>query len=712
MWALFLALSSAAADEGMWLPQQTAALGPSLAQAGMTVPVRDLMDLSSHPLGAIVSLGHCSGAFVSGSGLVATNHHCVGGALQVNSDATHDRATQGHVARTPAEELPAGATSRIYVIERLDDVTPEITGAIRTGRRATPDAERRDVIDTASKALVADCERTPSRRCRVVEQHEGLQYLLEVKREIQDVRLVYAPPASVGSYGGEVDNWMWPRHAGDFALLRAYVAPDGTSAPFHPDNVPLQTANHLALDTDGVAPDELVWMAGFPGRTSRHALALELEHHLTRVTPARTALRRDLIGLLEAAGAADPDSAPVLAAPIGWLQNSVKYGEGLLARLGDGAAVAAKQADEAALVAWIAVDPERTEQWGGALEQVQALIAEGQAHPQRDLVVQHLTDLPHLLDTAHVAVRWAVEAEKPDLARDRGYQDRDRKRHEASFARLEKTLVLPADQAVTAYLLRAHEGLAAGDQVPALTAWLAAQGGVDAALVRLYDAPALAGLDARLALLDADRATLAASTDPWVELAWALETHLAAERDAAEARSGPLLRLRPQVQAAMLAFHDTAVYPDADGTLRLTFGTVSGAVPQDGLMYLPQTTVRGMVAKAGPAPFDAPDWLLAAAASSPESRFADPRLGDVPVAFLSTLEATGGNSGSATLNADGELVGLVHDVTWESIASDWAYEDAVARSVHVDVRYLLWVLSVTDGADPVLQELLGRAEAL
>jgi hypothetical protein len=712
MWALTLLLSTALADEGMWLPEQTGALGPELAAAGMTVPVRDLMDLSSHPLGAIVSLGHCSGAFVSGDGLVVTNHHCVTGALQVNSDADHDRAGQGHVAVDRAQELSAGPTSRVYSVERLSDVTDTITAKLKTGRRATPDADRRDVIDQASRALVASCEDGGSRRCRVVEQYGGLRYVLEVKREIQDVRLVYAPPASVGSYGGEIDNWMWPRHAGDFALLRAYVAPDGTSAPYAAENVPLQTPNHLMLDTGGVQAGELVWMAGFPGRTSRLALATELDHTIARVTPFKTDLRRDMLRLIEASAQAHPDTAPVLSAPVDWLSNSVKYGEGLMARLGSGDAVAAKQAEEAALAAWIADRSPGTEQWVGALEQLGALLAEGQAHPERDIVASHLSYSPDLLSVAHTALRVAIEGEKPDLERDRGYQTRDRERHEGSFKRLDRTLELTADRAVTGHLLAVHEALPAAEQVPEVRDWIAAQGGVDAALERLYGATTFADLDTRLGLLNADRATLEASTDPWLELACALEIHLARERDAAKVRSGAILRLRPLVMEALLAFRDGPVYPDADGTLRLTFGTVQGAIPQDGLQYQPQTTVRGMVAKAGPAPFDAPEWLLAAAADSPESRFADDALGDVPVAFLSTLEATGGNSGSATLNSDGELVGLVHDVTWESIASDWAYEGAVARSVHVDVRYLLWVLSVTDGAGPLSDELLGRGGEL
>ncbi len=708
MLAWILALSAVFADEGMWLPDQVGPLGPSLAQAGMTVPVRDLMDLSSHPLGAIVSLGHCSGALVSDDGLVVTNHHCVLRALQVNSDAAHDRAREGYLALTRAQELPTGPNFRIAIIERMEDVTERVTAGIRTGRRATPDDQRRAVIERASKTLVAECERAQSRRCRVVEQDGGMRYLLEVKREIQDVRLVYAPPTSVGSYGGEIDNWMWPRHAGDFAFLRAYVGPDGTTAPPSPDNVTLETPNHLMVDSAGVQPGDVVWMAGFPGHTRRNALALELEHTLTRRLPAEITLSRSLLEILRTSISAHPDTAPILAAPIAGLENGIKYKEGLLARLGDGRALAAKKSEEAALLAWIAEEEDRTVAWGGVLEQTHVLIAEGQAHPERDALVSRLVRDPDLLATAHTGLRMARESQRPLLDQDPGYQARDRARHQGRFQRLDHTLELTSDRAVTRTLLLAHQALPPAEQVPEVSAWLTAQGGVSPALERLYSAMELARLENRMALLDASVASLEASTDPWLELACALETHLVREREAHKQRTGAFLRLRPQVQEAMNAFREGPVYPDADGTLRLTFGSVEGAVPRDGLMYLPQTTVGGMVAKAGPPPFDVPDWLLAAAREAPASRFVDPVLLDVPVAFLSNLEATGGNSGSATLNADGELVGLVHDVTWESIASDWVFEASVARSVHVDVRYLLWVLSVTPGAENLLAELLGK----
>jgi len=699
-----VALGLAFAGEGMWLPGELAPLGPDLAARGLEVPLYELVELTGHPLGAIVSLGHCSGAFVSADGLVATNHHCVGRALQVNSDAEHDLATDGYLAPTRDQELSAGPAARIYLVERLDDVTEQIKASIK---RRTKDEERRAVLDRAMAELVETCERTPHRRCRVVEQYDGLRYVLEVKREIEDVRLVYAPPVSVGSYGGEVDNWMWPRHGGDFALLRAYVALDGSSAPYHPDNVPLLSSNHLVLDTDGVSDGDFVWMAGFPGTTSRHALALELRHQLEVATPLKTALREELLDLMQTHAEAHPEAAPILGAPLDWMANSVKYGHGLLGRLEGSSAVAEKEAREKALVAWIAADEDRTERWGGALEQVRELIAEDQAHYQRDLVVGHLVSFPDLLVVAHQAWRFATEADKPDLDRDAGYQDRDRKHTAERFRQLDRTWEPGSDRVLCEHLLRRHAALPLDEQVLGLNAWLAEQGGLGPALERLYDQPVLGTVEGRLALLEADRAALEASTDPWVELAGVLEAHLVVERVAQEQRAGVLLRVRPLVEEALLAFVPGAIYPDADATLRLTFGTVKGAVPRDGLMYLPQTTVAGMVAKAGPAPFDAPAWLLEAAEASRTSRFVDDSLGDVPVAFLSDLEATGGNSGSATLNEAGELVGLVYDVTWESIASDWVFEAQVARSIHVDVRYLLWVLSVTSGAEAVLGELLG-----
>ena len=228
---------------------------------------------------------------------------------------------------------------------------------------------------------------------------------------------------------------------------------------------------------------------------------------------------------------------------------------------------------------------------------------------------------------------------------------------------------------------------------------------------RLHENPSLASTEGRLALLAATAAELAASAYPWVQLAGALDAWLAPRRNLDKARKGARLRLQPDYVDALRNFTDGDLYPDANGTLRVTVGRVEGYTPADGLLALPQTTVAGMVAKAGAWPFDAPDRVLQAAARSRESRWVDPALGDVPVDFLTTLDTTGGNSGSATLDSQGRLVGLIFDGNYEAMSADWVFDPVLTRSIHVDIRYMLWILDEVEHADWILDELgMGSAQ--
>jgi hypothetical protein len=306
-------------------------------------------------------------------------------------------------------------------------------------------------------------------------------------------------------------------------------------------------------------------------------------------------------------------------------------------------------------------------------------------------------------------LRFATERSKPDIKRDRGMQERDLPRWKAYLERMQKSLWLPADQRMFARALEEHAALPAEQQVQSLTAWVADQGGAEAALKALFEAPALAEVEARLALADAPLATILASDDPWVSLARVMESELwGPQRDRAEREAGAEARLMPVYMEALLQSREH-VYPDANSTLRLTIGQVSGYSPADAIIMQPHTTVAGMVAKAGPDPYDAPDWLLAAAADSTSSRFVKAGLGDVPVNFTSTLDTTGGNSGSATMNARGEFVGLLFDGNYEAMSADWLFDPELTRSIHCDVRYVLWVLEQA-GADALLAELGVAAE--
>ncbi|MCB9743561.1 MAG: S46 family peptidase [Alphaproteobacteria bacterium] len=700
--SLALTLTAPAqADEGMWLPEQLPAMAETLAEMGLELPAEQLADPLSAPLGAVISLGGCSASFVSDQGLIATNHHCVSGYLQYNSDGEQNRARDGYLAPDRASELSAGPTARVQVVESIEDVTDRVNARIR---RRTKDLQRAELVEAAIKEIVAECEQAPDRRCRVVDVYAGQQYRLITALELQDLRVVYAPPRSVGDYGGEVDNWEWPRHGGDFSLLRAYVAPDGSAAPFAEENVPYQPKHHLRIATGDLDPGDFVMVAGYPWETYRHHSALELRFDHEVGYPFWIDLLQRELDILEEESAASAQAAARLADPIDGTSNFLKYCEGMQDNFSRPGALEPKLQEDAALRAWIDELPARQERHGAALSEQDALITKGQASFRRDTLVGGLFWASDLLSAAHKAYRLSVEREKPDLKREFGYQERDEERLRQRLEQMERALWLPAERRLLELMLTELAALPPEQQVPELSAWLAAQGGMAAALERLYDDPELAETEARLALLEADRATLEASEDPWVQLAVALEAHLAPKRFADKVDAGARLRVDPVVMEALIASRGGLVYPDANGTLRVTVGHVQGYSPRDAVQYLPQTTLPGVVAKAGEEPFDAPARLLEAA-GAPGERWVDPDLGEVPVDFLTTLDTTGGNSGSATLNGRGELVGLIFDGNYESMSADWTFNPSITRSIHVDVRYILWLLDEVEGAEHLLTEL-------
>jgi hypothetical protein len=702
---LILSVAPSFAEEGMWLPEQVPDLAAAWAEQGLQLAPEALADPLGEPLGAIVSFGFCSGSFVSPTGLVATNHHCVESFLQYLSSAEANRHRDGYAASSPAEELAVGPTGRLWVLESIRDVTDEVVGGLR---RRTTDAQRHDLIEAATKKLIATCEAQPHRRCRVASHYGGSEYRLLTSLEILDLRMVYAPSMGLGQFGGDIDNWMWPRHGADFSFLRAYVGPDGQPAPYSESNVPYQPRHHLTVSTEGVDPGGLVMVAGYPGSTDRHRLAEELEHHAGWYLPRSRALQQEVWDLLMAESARSAEAEARLGAPISRMANGMKNTDGLLAAFARRDLVGDKRVEEEAMLAWIRQDPKRRKLLEPVHAELLAALEEEATRERRELILGRVYGAADLLPIAHAALRWATEAKKPDASRDSGYQDRDRDRFRARLERLDRSLWLPADRAVLAAMLVHYQALPAEERAPSLDAWLKAQGGPEAALNRLFEAPRLASTEARLALIDQDLATLQASDDPWMQLAVAMEAHFEPEREAEEARWGRMHRLRSQWMAAKAEWYAQTgrpMYDDANSTLRLTVGTIKGYSPQDGLVALPQTTLAGLVAKVGEPPFDVPAWVVEKGPEGPQSRWTSSALGDVPVNHLSTLDITGGNSGSAVLDGKGRFVGLAFDGNWESIASDWVWLDGVTRCISMDVRFLLWVLESDPAGGRVLDEL-------
>jgi hypothetical protein len=723
---LLLSSATAAAEEGMWLPEQVPAVAPAWTERGLALDPATLADPEADPLGAVVRLGGCTASFVSEDGLLATNHHCVAGFLSYLSDEEHDLYTAGFGAESLADEPNVGPTARITVVETVTDVTDAVLkGAdFRTlrpskrdvdvraevrgwGRDRKADLARYERTEANKSALIAACEEEENRRCSVHAYAGGSQYRLVKAREIKDVRLVYAPPGAVGQFGGEVDNWMWPRHGADFAFVRAWVAPDGSSAPHSADNVPYRPPRHLTVEAAGAGPGEFVLAAGYPGSTGRHLLADALAALQAETLPEGLVWKREVAAILRRHAASDPGAAGRLASSIDSVENVRKKDEGTLAGLAHGDLVAARRADEEAFEAWLEATPDRSRRLGRALRELRAYEADERERDVQDRWIDRMVRGADLLSAALGAVRWAEERSKPDLERDAGYQDRDLERHLNRADRLDRTLHLPSDREILAAALRHYTEQPPELRAPSIDAWLAGIGGADAALEALYAAPALATAAARRALYERDLAALKGSTDPWVRFALAVEEHRRPRRDFGKADVGTALRLGGPLMVARAAYEaeqGRVLVEDANGTLRLTFGVVAGYEPEDGLLATPQTRLSGMVAKVGDAPFDPPAAFVERA-RAPGDRFVDPALGEVPADFLTTLDSTGGNSGSPVMDGRGRLVGLLFDGNWEAIASDLVFVEAVTRSICVDIRYVLWVLDGDAAGRRVLTEL-------
>jgi hypothetical protein len=703
-------LGVVAADEGMWLPEQLPKLEPELHEAGLAIDPSRLADLTGDPMGAIVSLGGCSASFVSPEGLVVTNHHCAFGSLQFNSTEDHNLLRDGFLAENLSAELPAAPGSRVYVTLAVEDVTDRIRSAI------PPQADgptRHDAVESAEKQLVAGCE-TAGRHCRVASFDGGVRYRLYTQLELRDIRLVYAPAGAIGKFGGDIDNWMWPRHTGDFSFLRAYVAPDGTPADPSPDNVPYRPAHWLEVSTSGVAKGDFVMVAGFPGRTDRYRLADEVEEAIEWTYPQKIERLRRSLEIIARETADRPKAAIAYAAWVSYINNSLKNAEGMLAGFSHSGSVPRKRQIESELTDWVNGDPDRKARWGNALSNLRALHAEGRAHRARDQTLSSIAR-SQLLSAATTAYRLARERELEDAARTPGYQERDLLKIRAKIARMDRSFDPRVDRALLEDSLRTYAALPSSERLPSMDTWFgivdgeAATAAISATLDAMYAATTLDDTKARLRLLEVDRATLEASADPFLRYAVALHDTDRRLEDEENARAGRSMAARPPVAEAMNAFFEATgevAYPDANGTLRVTYGQVKGYSPRDAVVYRPFTTVSGILEKTtGKPPFDTPPELVAAIEKADWGPYTSKELGTLPVNFLSSVDTTGGNSGSATLDNKGRLVGLLFDGNWESMIADWDFLPAVTRSIHVDVRYMLWVMDRVDHAWNLLEEM-------
>lgn len=708
--ALALTCGAAVANEGMWQPHQLPDIKAQLVAAGLKLNPDDMSDLSKFPMNAIISLGGCTASFISDQGLVITNHHCAYRSIQHNSSQDNNLLKNGFVAKNKTEELPAAPGSRVYITESLLDVTEKVTGNISTELTGN---DYYQAVENNRKALIAECESDDDYRCSVSSFHGGASYVLIKLLTIRDVRLAYAPPSSIGKFGGDTDNWQWPRQTGDWAFYRAYVGKDGKPADFSEDNIPYSNKAFLKVNAKGVDDGDYVMVLGYPGSTNRYRTAVEVENMFTWTYPTAKQYREEYIEVIKQNSAAGSDDRIKYESAIAGLANYAKNYGSMVESYNKGDMLVRKQKLESDLANWLAKDSEMNSMYGASLLTLNKLIVESDKTKELDLLMGYMGRTT-MMSTAQRLLRFAHEQSKPDAERERGYQDRDLKRFEQSIASINSRYVADIDKALFKHFLAKYVDLPAGQRIETFDTFYGIQGNdlsqAYAKIEQMYANTKLGDAETRLAMMKMSEKELRASADPFIQYAVSQFDFSMAEEKQSKALSGQLQQVRPEYMKALIAFkksRNEAVYADANSTLRITFGNVKGYSPQDGLTATPFTSTEGMLAKyiPGDDEFDLPVKLREAIEQKRYGAYLDEKLQSVPVNYLSTLDITGGNSGSPTLNAKGEFVGLVFDGVYESIVGDWDYDPTYNRAIHVSSPFMLWVMDEVDGAENLIEEM-------
>lgn len=700
----------ARADEGMWPLNDLNKLSfDSLRVRGLSLgPDQIFAPGGGGIAGAVVQVDGGTGSFLSADGLIITNHHVAYEAIQEQSDVAHNYLNDGFYAATKANEIPA-LNYTAYVTLSLQDVTDQI---LKTIPNKASDLQRDKAIDSKIKAIVKAAEKGKDVKCHVAAMYGGKQYILYTEFEIKDIRIVYIPPNAIGDFGGDIDNFMWPRQTGDFSFLRAYVSPTGKSAAYAKENVPYHPKSFLPVSAAGIKEGDFCVILGFPGSTDRYGssygLANRVVNRFTKIVQTLT----DLLDIINKAGANDSTIAIRMASDVAMYNNSLKYYDGVLEGCSKYHIIDGKKDLEKRLTEFLSAGPALQKEYGQVLPEFDSLYQQVRKQSDKDFVLSQMNRRCEYLSMASHFYKKTIEREKPDLEREQGFQDRDAAMFRERMKNTQINLVPTVDQMKLKYFFKKALELPAGQRIDALDRICAGKSGanldkfIDEYVGSLYAKSSVGNLEARLKMLEMNKGQLEKLNDPFIVLAAALQPEFDAQQERDKAYSGAESRLQPQLIQAYAAWKKGAMYPDANGTMRFNSGEVRGCRPRDGLLYYYLSGMRGVMEKeTGKEPFIVPDELKKAYQNKNFGPYRDTVINDIPINFLSTNDGTGGNSGSPVINGKGELTGVVFDGNWESIASDYMFLDEVTRSINLDIRYTLWLMKDVYHLDNLMKEL-------
>lgn len=694
--ALILICKTLPAVEGMYLLNDLPL--KDMRKAGLKIRMKMDKNTGYPEMAAgIVNLNGASASFISEEGLVLTNHHVAFSGIQRLSTLQDNILENGFIAEKRHDErfIPG---FRASITVSLEDVTGEILQGL------TDDMDpvaRYDSVQYRIKRVIAR-EETGLEKIFIRSFYNGKSYFLVRRLEFNDVRLVYTPPRSIGEFGGDIDNWMWPRHTGDFTIVRVYAGTDNQPADYSPDNIPFKPSYSYPLSARGLKPGDFTMILGYPGVTQRYLTAREASFEVNKEYPESIEHYKTLTGIMDSLGENNPETALKLSSRIKGINNYRKKYEGMLEGFKRHDVVEEKEKLETSLVK----HPKMGLEIETVLKELSFLQDNYEESYDFHRRFYRLRGDSRLLSAAYDLVRWNIEKSKPDPERDSGYQARDYHRRQQYL----DYFMFGYDETLDKNLLKRNikEALNGSEKIEALHAMLSATDdeAIDQFIENLYVKTQMASSDFRQSLLDMEPEEFYALSDPMILFAVKLEEQALVLREENKRLSGEKMRLMPRYFDALKSVSEKAIYPDANGTLRCTYGHVKGYSPADGILYKPLTTLPGIFEKeTGEHPFIVDDLLKRVNLTEKNRSFFDSRLKNFPVNFLHTMDITNGNSGSAVINSRGHIVGTAFDGNYEAMTSDWIYSDELTRAISVDIRYMLLVLTETPGSENLFQEL-------
>jgi len=695
----------ARADEGMWLPMFIERLNYiDMQKEGLKLTAEEIYSVNHSSLkDAIIQFGNgCTGELISSQGLVLTNHHCGYGSIQSHSTIDHDYLADGFWAMSKEEELPnEGLTARFLI--RIEDVTKTILAQLND---QMSEKERNAKIAELSKTIEADAEKGTGYDARVASFFNGNEFYLFVYELYRDVRLVGAPPSSIGKFGADTDNWMWPRHTGDFSMFRIYAGADGNPADYSKDNVPLTPKHHLPVSLNGYEKGDFAMIMGYPGSTDRYLTSWGVNLAIETSNPTIVKIREEKLAIMREDMDADREVSIKYASKYASTSNYWKYYIGQTRGLKRLKVMDDKQKIEADFTNWVNADANRKAKYGMALSDIEAAYKIiGEYAMQRWYFIEAIYRGAEIMSLAQSfsSLGNELKAEQPSTEKIAKLQENLRKGVEKHF----KNYNVPTDRKLLVAMLRMYYDNVPVVQQPVAFRELVAKykGDFNKIADRFFSKSIFADKQKLEDFLNNPKSKVL-DKDPVYSLTKTMIEQYRENQKQVESANDQLDRGNRIFVAGLREMQpEEKFYPNANSTMRLTYGTVLDYYPADAVHYNFYTTLKGVMEKEDPDnwEFVVPAKLKELYATKDFGQYG--MNGEMPIAFLSTTDITGGNSGSPVMNGNGELIGIAFDGNWEAMSGDIAFAPELQRTISVDIRYVLFIVDKYAGAKNIIDEL-------